>query len=306
MSGGTLTSVPGVEVGHYTDVVAATGVTAMVFPEPNVAAVDLRGAAPGTREVGLLGPGMKVEPIQGVVFSGGSAFGLAATDGVVREIAAEGRGHPTPAGPVPIVPAAIIYDLLIGDAGVRPGPDEGAAAYRARTDDPVAMGSVGAGTGAIVAGWRGPEAVRKGGVGSAATTVGEATLGALVVLNAVGDVFALDGSPLTGGSPVPPPTPAGIRPLEQTTLVALATDAAASRTDLMRLAVRAHDALAVCLRPSHTRYDGDAVLSVSCGDQVVDADELGEAAFQVVGGAIELAVTQAQSVAGIPVVELRS
>ena len=306
MSEGTLTSVPGVEVGHYTDVVAATGVTAMVFPEPNVAAVDLRGAAPGTREVGLLGPGMKVETIQGLVFSGGSAFGLAATDGVVREIAAEGRGHATPAGPVPIVPAAIIYDLLIGDAAVRPGPAEGAAAYRARTSDPVAMGSVGAGTGAIVAGWRGPEAVRKGGVGSAATTVGEATLGALVVLNAVGDVFALDGSALTGGSPVPPPTPAGIRPFEQTTLVALATDAAASRTDLMRLAVRAHDALAVCLRPSHTRYDGDAVFAVSCGDQVGDADELGEAAFRVVGGAIELAVVRAQSVAGIPAVELRS
>ncbi len=306
MSDGTLTSVPGVEVGHYTDVVAATGVTAMVFPEPNVAAVDLRGAAPGTREVGLLGPGMKVETIQGLVFSGGSAFGLAATDGVVREIAAEGRGHATPAGPVPIVPAAIIYDLLIGDAAVRPGPAEGAAAYRARTSDPVAMGSVGAGTGAIVAGWRGPEAVRKGGVGSAATTVGEATLGALVVLNAVGDVFALDGSALTGGSPVPPPTPAGIRPFEQTTLVALATDAAASRTDLMRLAVRAHDALAVCLRPSHTRYDGDAVFAVSCGDQVGDADELGEAAFRVVGGAIELAVVRAQSVAGIPAVELRS
>lgn len=278
----------------------------MVFPEPNVAAVDLRGAAPGTREVGLLGPGMKVETIQGLVFSGGSAFGLAATDGVVREIAAEGRGHATPAGPVPIVPAAIIYDLLIGDAAVRPGPAEGAAAYRARTSDPVAMGSVGAGTGAIVAGWRGPEAVRKGGVGSAATTVGEATLGALVVLNAVGDVFALDGSALTGGSPVPPPTPAGIRPFEQTTLVALATDAAASRTDLMRLAVRAHDALAVCLRPSHTRYDGDAVFAVSCGDQVGDADELGEAAFRVVGGAIELAVVRAQSVAGIPAVELRS
>ena len=249
---------------------------------------------------------MKVETIQGLVFSGGSAFGLAATDGVVREIAAEGRGHPTPAGPVPIVPSAIIYDLLIGDGAVRPGPAEGAAAYRAKTGDPVAMGSVGAGTGAIVAGWRGPEAVRKGGVGSTATTVGEATLGVLVVLNAVGDVFTLEGSALTGGSPVPPPAPAGIRPIEQTTLVALATDAAASRTDLMRLAVRAHDALAVCLRPSHTRYDGDAVFAVSCGDRSADPDELGEAAFRVVGRAIELAVTRAQSIAGIPVVELRS
>jgi len=306
MSDETLTSVPGVEVGHYTDVHAATGVTVMVFPEPNVAAVDLRGAAPGTREVGLLGPGMKVETIQGLVFSGGSAFGLAAADGVVGAIASEGRGHPTPAGPVPIVPAAIIYDLLIGDGSVRPGPREGAAAYRARTGDPVSQGSVGAGTGAIVAGWRGPEAVRKGGVGSTAMTVGEATLGVLVVLNAVGDVFTLDGLALTGGAPVPPPAPAGIRPIEQTTLVALATDAAASRTDLMRLAVRAHDALAVCLRPSHTRYDGDAVFAVSSGDRVVDADELGEAAFRVVGRAIESAVTKAQSVAGIPVVELRS
>jgi len=306
MSEGTLTSVPGVAVGQYTDEEAATGVTAMVFPEPNVAAVDLRGAAPGTREVGLLGPGMKVETIQGLVFSGGSAFGLAAADGVVREIAAEGRGHPTPAGPVPIVPSAIIYDLLIGDGTVRPGPAEGAAAYHARTDDPVAMGSVGAGTGAVVAGWRGAGAVRKGGVGSAATTVGEATLGVLVVVNAVGDVFTLEGSALTGGSLVPPPAPAGLRPLEQTTLVALATDAAASRTDLMRIAVRAHDALAVCLRPSHTRYDGDAVFAVSCGSRVTDPDELGEATFRIVGRAIELAVTRAQSIAGIPVVESRS
>ncbi len=201
---------------------------------------------------------------------------------------------------MPIVPAAIIFDLMVGDGSVRPGPEEGAAAYRAATSEPVLVGSVGAGAGATLANWRGPEAVLKGGVGSAARSAGDATVAALVVLNAGGDVFTLEGEPLTGGPAVP--TVHGFPPaeLEQTTLVAVATDATLSRTELNRLCVRAHDALAACIRPVHTRYDGDIAFAVSCGDVEGNLDGVSEVAFEVVGRAIEAAVHAATSLAGVP------
>jgi L-aminopeptidase/D-esterase-like protein len=296
----TLTAVPGVRVGHWSDREALTGVTVMVFDEPNVAAVEARGAAPGTREVALLAPGMKVDAIQALVFAGGSAFGLAAADGVMAELEKEGRGHPTPAGAVPIVPAAILFDLMVGDGSVRPTAADGAAAFRAASTAPVAMGSVGAGTGATVAKWRGLETIRKAGIGSAATRVGSATVGALVAVNAVGDAFTLGGEPLTGGPLVPVPPAMTPGPTEHTTLVAVVTDAALSRTDLLRLTVRAHDALAACLRPAHSRYDGDIVFAVSCGPVAADLDAIGEAAFAVTGAAIERGVTEAGSLGGIP------
>lgn len=296
----TITAIDGIEVGHWTDVAAATGVTVVSFPEPNVAVFEARGGAPGTRETALLAPGMKVETIQALVFSGGSAFGLATADGVMTELAAEGRGHPTPVGPVPIVPAAILYDLIVGEA-IPPGPAAGAAAYRARSSGPVPLGSVGAGTGATVSKWQGFERMRKAGIGSAATAVGSARLGALVALNAVGDVIDLAGRWISGGPGDPaPPTVAGFR--DNTTLVTIATDAALTKSDLLRLCVRSHDALAATLRPAHTRYDGDIVFAVSCGTLEADLDLLGEAAFTTVAAAIVSAVEEATSLAGIPAV----
>ena len=299
----TVTAVEGIRVGHWSDPVALTGVTVIVIPEPNVATVEVRGAAPGTRETALLAPGMKVEAVQAIVFCGGSAFGLAAADGVVRELELDERGHPTPAGVVPIVPAAVIFDLGVGDPKVRPGPDEGAAAYRTASDGPVEMGNVGAGMGATVAGWRGPEHRRKGGLGSASLRVGDAVVGALAVVNAVGDVFTLEGDSLTGGTPVPAPIGDPGPPGVNTTLVLVATDARLDRAMLQRLCVRGHDALGVCLRPGHTRYDGDAVFAVSCGERPADPDVIGEAAFTVVGRAVESAVRAAAPAAGIPAVE---
>jgi L-aminopeptidase/D-esterase-like protein len=296
----TLTAIPGVSVGHWSDSDAMTGVTVMVFPEPNVAAVEIRGAGPGTREIGLLSPGMKVETIQALVFSGGSAYGLGTADGVMRELETDGRGHPKDPWVVPIVPAAIIFDLMVGDGSVRPGPEEGALAYRAATTDPVPLGSVGVGTGATIANWRGPDAAQKGGVGSAARAAGDATVAALVVLNAGGDIFTLEGEPLSGGPHVPTEHGFPRRELEQTTLVAVATDAKLSRVDLQRLTVRAHDALAACIRPVHTRYDGDIVFAVSAGATGGDLDLLSEVAFEVVGRAIESAVANAGSLGGIP------
>lgn len=295
----TITAVPGVEVGHWTDLDAATGVTVIDLPEPNLAVFEARGGAPGTRETALLAPSMKIETIQTLVFAGGSAFGLAAADGVMTELAAAGRGHPTPAGPVPIVPAAILYDLFVG-ANAPPDAAAGAAAYRARTTDPVPLGTVGAGTGATVSKWKGFAGMRKGGIGSAATRVGTATLGALAAVNAVGDVVGLDGTWITGSPTLAAPEIEGFR--ENTTLVAIATDAKLSKSDLLRLAVRSHDALAVTLRPAHTRYDGDIVFAVSCGEEEADLDVLGEVAFSAVAASIISAVIAATSLAGIKAV----
>jgi len=296
----TLTAVPGVRVGHWTDAAGVTGVTVVDLPEPNITTAEFRGAAPGSRETALLAPGMRVESVQALVLCGGSAFGLAAADGVVAALEAEGRGHRTAFGVVPIVPAAVIFDLGIGDARARPDAAAGAAAYRAASAGPVALGSVGAGTGAVVAGWRGRDARRKGGVGSHSVTVGEATVGALVVLNAVGDVFTLEGAPLTGGDPVPAGPAAVPAPLENTTLAVVATDARMDRAALLRLAVQAHAALAACLRPAHTRYDGDVAFAVSCGGRTADLDAVGAAAFATVGRAIEAAVRTATGRGGIP------
>jgi L-aminopeptidase/D-esterase-like protein len=291
----TITSVPGIEVGHWTDPVGRTGVTVVTLPEPNRVVAEVRGAAPGSRELALLAPGMRVEEIQAITLTGGSAFGLAAADGVVRALAAEGRGHMTLRGPVPIVPTAVIYDLLAGDPEARPGPEEGAAAFAAADAGPVVMGSVGAGTGALVAGWRGAEHIRPGGLGSASVRSGEAIVGALAVVNAVGDVFTLEGESLTGGSLRS--SPPGLRPapLENTTLIVVATDARIERNDLLRLAVRAQDAVAACVRPGHTRYDGDVAFAVSCGEVKADLDAVGEAAFAAVGDAIEAAIRRADS-----------
>jgi L-aminopeptidase/D-esterase-like protein len=299
----TLTAVPGVEVGHYTDPEGLTGVTVITFPEPNVATGEVRGAAPGTREIALLQPGSRIENIQALVFSGGSAYGLSTADGVVAELLAAGKGHRTINDIiVPIVPTAILFDLMIGDPDARPGPAEGAAAYAARSGEPVTMGNVGAGTGATVAGWRGRESVRKGGLGSASVEAGGAVVGALAVVNAVGDVFSLEGEPLSGGRLVPPlsPKPPSQAELANTTLLALVTDAALSRTDLMRLNVRGHDAMGACVRPGHTRYDGDVAYAVSCGGVEADPDALGEAAFVAAGRAIEAAIRSAEPAGGVP------
>jgi L-aminopeptidase/D-esterase-like protein len=289
----TITGISGVEVGHWTDEEAGTGCTVVVFPEPNVAAGEVRGAAPGSRETALLEHGMRVEQIQAILLTGGSAFGLAAADGVVRALEADGRGHVTPVARIPIVPAAVVFDLAPGSS-VRPGPDHGEAAYRAATSDPVMSGRIGVGTGTTVAKWRGFEHMRPGGLGSALRQAGDAQVGALVVLNAVGDVFSIDGESLTGGSHEPGPPAQFPEAISNTTLVVLATDAMLTRSTLSRLAVRAHDALGACIRPVHTRFDGDIVFAVSCGAVEADVETVAEAAFGATAAAIERSVRAAQ------------
>ena len=289
LDAGTLTDVAGIAVGHWSDPGARTGCTVVVLPEPNVVAGEVRGAAPGTRETALLAPGMSVEHAHALVLSGGSAFGLAAAEGVVAALEAEGRGVATSAGPVPIVPAAVIFDLTRGTEAIRPDRESGASAYAAASTDPVRIGRVGAGTGAMVARWR--DEPQPGGLGSAAVGVHGATVAALAVVNSVGDVFDLVGTPLTGGPAIPAPLAADLLVGEHTTLVVVATDAALTRPELTRLAVRSQDALSVCLRPAHTSLDGDLTFAVSCGETDAPAHDLAEAAFIATGNAIASALT---------------
>lgn len=289
----TITAVPGVKVGHWTHEAAMTGCTVIDLPEPNVVAGEVRGGAPGSREMSLLEAGKTVQEAQAILLTGGSAFGLAAADGVMRCLEEDGRGYDTVVARVPIVPTAVIFDLGVGEPNVRPGPSEGAIAFRAATASPVELGRVGAGTGATVSKWRGLDAVMPGGLGSAVQLVGTVAVGALVVVNAIGDVFTLDGQSLTGGGHEPGPPTFEETATSNTTLAVIAIDAALSRVELGRLIVRAHDALGTCLRPAHTKYDGDVVFAVSVGEKEADADALGEAAYVAVGRAIHSAVVAA-------------
>lgn len=291
----TLTRVPGIEVGHWTDVEGSTGCTVVSLPELNVVAVEIRGAAPGSRETALLEPGMRVEGCQAILLTGGSAFGLAAADGVVAGLEEDGRGHLAGGVRIPIVPAAVIFDFLPGRPNGRPGRDGGFSAYRARNSGPVPTGLVGAGTGATAAKWRGFEHMVPGGLGSAVREVGDAVVGAIAVVNAVGDIFSISGESLTGG-PYEPGPPQLIPPsFTNTTLIVVATDARLTRTELGRLCVRANDALATCIRPAHTRFDGDVAFGVSCGEIEEDVEALAEGAYGATAAAIENAFRSSQA-----------
>lgn len=287
----TITAVPGVEVGHTTDPDARTGVTVIAFPTPNVAVVDVRGGGPGTRETGVLGEAIKPVPVNAIVFSGGSAFGLGSADGVMAELEALGLGVPTPAGQIPIVPAAIIYDLAVGRSDVRPTAQDGAAAFRARSADPVTLGRVGAGTGATINKWAGLDGITASGVGSFSIQLDDVTVGALVVLNAVGNV--VDGELYDRQRPDADLAPQLTLDVAQnTTLIAVATNAGIQdRNELRRIAIRTHDALGAVVVPAHTRYDGDTAFVVDCGepDPEVNIDAVAEASFRCVVESIRLA-----------------
>ena len=196
-----ITDVTGIAVGHHTDAANGTGCTAVLCEAGGVGGVDVRGGSPGTRETDLLRPGNRITHIHGVLLSGGSAFGLDAAGGVVRYLEERGAGFPTNFGVVPLVPAAIVFDLGVVTASVRPGPDDGYAASRAATTGAVAEGSVGAGTGATVGKLLGPDRAVKGGLGTWALDLGGGlVVGALMVVNAVGGVHDPDTGELVAGA----------------------------------------------------------------------------------------------------------
>lgn len=286
---------PGVRAGHWTG--PRTGVTVILAPEGTVGSGEVRGGAPATREFAVLEPMRTVDRVDAVVFTGGSAFGLATADGVMRFLAARGQGFPTAGGPVPIVPCAAIFDLT--DAAARPpGATEGyAAAVMAARGAAFATGRVGAGCGATVGKWRGREHAARGGVGLARARVGEATVCAIAVVNAVGDVIGEDGVVIAGSSaPADAPAFPAPRPFEEpaegtnTTLVAIVTDGRCDKIEAALLAQSAQDGLARALCPSHTRFDGDAVVALATGRCEVHLDRLRAVAAQVVATAVRDAV----------------
>ena len=311
-----LTAIAGIEVGHHTLAARPTGCTVVLTEAGAAAAVDVRGASPGTRETALLHPQNSVQQVHAVVLSGGSAFGLAAADGVMRYLDERGVGYRTRAARVPIVPAAILYDLGVGDPAVRPGTDCGYRAARAARGDGVDEGSVGAGAGATVGKLGGPGRAMKGGVGTALIELPDGLqVAALMAVNAVGDVHdpatgALiagvrsgDGRRLVGaGALLREPAPDA--PGENTTIGVVATNAALDKAQLGVVARMAHDGLARAVRPAHTPVDGDTIFALSTGGREAPADllRIGALAAEATAEAIVRGVRAARGLPGYPAV----
>jgi len=253
--------VGGLRVGHWTDAVGRTGCTVLLFEGSTVASVDVRGGAPGSTETALLDPWRTASGVHAVVLTGGSAFGLASTDGVRRWLDERGIGFQIGTVRVPLVAGAVIFDLLAGDPSARPGADAGYAACEAATREP-AEGLVGAGTGATVAKLTG-DRTRRGGLGIATVRAGGATVTAIVVANAVGGIWDDEAGSWVAELPPGPgtPTPSGAN----TTIGCVVTDARLDKSQAFRVASVAHDGLARVVRPAHTDLDGDAIFCVSVG-----------------------------------------
>jgi L-aminopeptidase/D-esterase-like protein len=288
-----ITDVAGVRVGHWTDRTARTGCTVVLFPEGTVASGEVRGGAPATREFDLLDPHRLVQRCDAVLLSGGSAFGLAAADGVMRWLEQHEQGFPTGAGPVPIVVGAALYDLAVGDAAVRPGPREGELACAAAVDGPFERGEVGAGTGATVGKWRGPQHRRPAGLDTFTARHGDLVVSALVALNAFGDV---DPAP-QGLDAAAPDLVESMAAFDEaiaagfgnTTLAVVATNARLDKAGCLVVAQGGHDGLARSLFPPHTRVDGDAVIAAATGQVDAGIDVVRALAVLAVEGAVRRA-----------------
>lgn len=310
-----ITDVPGILLGHASDYEALTGCTVVLCPEGGTGGVAVRGAAPGTRETDLLRPGCRVELVHGIVLAGGSAFGLDAACGVVRYLEERGCGYDTGIARVPIVPAAIIFDLHIGRKDVRPDREMGYAACLAAARGKISEGCTGAGTGATVGNLLGPSFATKGGLGSWSQREGDLIVGAVAVVNALGDVV----HPVTGE------IYAGLRhpkrgtflntkqlmakgevgrifPGTSTVLGVVATNAALNKEQVNRVAVLSHLGLARTISPAHTGYDGDAVFVLARGEVQANPDQVGILAAECMAHAIIRAVREAWSLGGIPAV----
>jgi len=276
---GSITRVAGIEVGHFTDSRRPTGCSVVLARAGAVAGVDVRGAAPGTRETDLLDPCNLVEQVHAVMLSGGSAWGLEAATGAVRWLEEQGTGLDIGVGRLPLVPSAVLFDLMVGDMRIRPDAAAGYAACAAASRADTLEGNVGAGTGASVGKMFGMARAMKGGIGSASVTVDGVTVGALIACNAVGDVLDPDTArPVAGARTADGLQLADTRrsllrgELAQsllagtnTTIGVVATDATLTKAQAHRLAVAAHDGLARSINPVHTMLDGDTLFALGTG-----------------------------------------
>lgn len=303
-----ITRVPGIRVGHSTDTAGLTGCSVVLTPPGTIGSGEQRGGAPGTRETDLLRPGTLVEEVNAVLLTGGSAFGLAAADGVMRYLEERGVGFDVPGvARVPIVPAAVLFDLGVGDAGARPGPDAGYAACRDASDGSVSEGSVGAGTGATVAKLHGPEGAVKGGIGSAVAERDGLIVGALVAVNALGEILDEDGEPLARaridvGEGDPRAEESTPSPGANSVIGVVATNARLSKERANLLAAAAHDGIETSVRPAHTMWDGDAIFSLATGEMDAPQGSVEGLAEETVAEAIRRAVRLAEGLGGVPAI----
>lgn len=321
----SITDVPGLQVGQVEDRESITGCTVVLTPDGAVGGVDQRGGAPGTRETDPLRPMHIVEKVHAVVLAGGSAFGLDAASGVVRYLEEQGVGFPTGVVNVPIVPAAILFDLGIGRADVRPDAGMGYAACQGATSDRPAEGNAGAGMGATVGKILGMTGATKSGIGTASVDLGGGVIvGAIVAVNAFGDVIdPRSGEILAGTRPVKV-GPIGVGKGEKfagtlavmkgmagklalrfaargnTVIGVVATNAGLTKEGANKVAQMAHDGLARTVRPAHTMLDGDTLFALSTGGKHADVNLVGAYAAEVVSEAIVRAVENAESAGGIP------
>ncbi len=307
---GTITDVPGIKVGHYSDYKALTGCSVVIAEEGAVAGVDVRGSSPGTRETDLLRPTNMVQKIYGILLTGGSAFGLDATGGVMQYLEEKHIGFDTGGALVPIVPAAVIYDLDIALSSVRPDKKMGYMAAKNSSDCKVEQGSVGAGTGATVGKIHGMDWAMKSGIGSYSIDLGsDVFIGAMSVVNALGDVYE-NGNIIAGAreedgfldtyeylkSQNSYSKPLG----KNTTLTVVATNASMTKDEANKMAQVAHDGYARAIKPVHTVYDGDCIFAMSTGDVKYDVMTLCEAAAEATEKAIINAVKSTEGVMGLP------
>ena len=300
-----ITDVHGIEVGHAQDQEALTGCTVIICRKGAVAGVDVRGGAPGTRETDLLNPVNLVDQVHAVVLAGGSAFGLDAATGVMRYLEEHQVGFDTGAAKVPIVPAAILYDLGLGRAEVQPDAAMGYRAATSASSDPPAEGNVGAGTGASIGKMRGMKYAMKSGIGTWSIDVNGVVIGALVAVNAIGDVVdPKSGKVIAGlrsGSTLEWLKENQIQsPLKSNTVIgAIATDAKLTKAQATKVAQMAQDGLARVIRPAHTMFDGDTIFALATGEKAADVSMVGAFAAEVMAEAILRAVKMAASAGGI-------
>jgi L-aminopeptidase/D-esterase-like protein len=310
--GGSITDVPGLKVGQHTLTERPTGCTVVICERGATAGVDVRGSAPGTRETDLLSPVNTVEKVQAILLSGGSAYGLAAATGVVRWLEEHNLGFKIGKGVVPIVPAAILMDLGVGDFKIRPADEHGYKACMAATTGPVAEGNVGAGAGATVGKMFGPEFAMKSGLGTASVKVGNTgiVVGAIVAVNAVGDVIHPHSGKIVAGARTEDSKGyrdsmaeilKGYRVIVEnganTTIGIVATNAPFTKTQMTKIAQMSHDGYARSINPVHTMGDGDTIFAMSTGTAEVKADvsAIGAIAATVMSRAVVRAAMQAAS-----------
>jgi L-aminopeptidase/D-esterase-like protein len=310
-----ITDVPGIRAGHAQDHDALTGVTAVLMPAGGIVGVAVEGSAPGTRETDLCRPGNLVEHAHAVLLCGGSAYGLAAADGAMRYLEERGIGLRTGDAVVPIVPAAVLYDLGIGSAGVRPTAAMGYAACAAAEDGagrPLARGWHGAGTGCTAGKILGMAQATRTGIGSASLLAGGIIIGAVVAVNPFGDVWDREAGKIVAGATLPDGSgfadttrlllsgvqrgAAAANAGQNTTIGVVAVGGRLTKEGANKVARMAHDGLARAISPIHTMYDGDTLFCLAAGDQEVDVTVAGTAAAI----AVELAVLDAVRRAGQP------